>query len=477
MPLGEFNLRDMIMRCHALFALTLVGAWSLSTLSGIADDADRCANATGREGLAACDRVIASAKIVGSGLAFAYHNRGLAELEAGDYDRAIADFDASIRLDPTSAPTFNNRGSAWYAKGDPDRAIADFDKAIQLDPAYAFAYHNRGEIWKDKGDFDRAIADYGKAISFDPGYTAAYTDRALAYEGIGDLARAKEDFHAALTLSGKYSDGQRAQATARARLAVHAPAEQRPAAGAIPSSPPSVLDTGGRRIALVIGNSTYSAVPALSNPRRDAELLARVLRSTGFETVKLLTDLGRERLVEALQAFAREAREADWAVIYFAGHGMEIDGINYLVPIDARLETDRDVKFEAISLDQVLAAVEGARKLRLVMLDACRNNPFIPRMRATTATRAVSRGLAPAEPATGTLVVYAAKHGQTALDGWAGNSPFVAALAKNLPTPGIEINKLFRLVRDDVMAATDGRQEPFTYGSLPGREDYYFVSR
>jgi tetratricopeptide (TPR) repeat protein len=452
----------MIMRCHALFALTLVGAWSFSTLSGIADDADRCANATGREGLAACDRVIASGKIGGSGLASVYYNRGLAELEVRDYDRAIADFDASIRLDPASAPTFNNRGSAWYAKGDPDRAIADFDKAIQLDPAYALAYHNRGEIWKDKGDFNRAIADYGKAIGFDPGYTAAYTDRALAYEGIGDLARAKEDFRAALTLSGKYSDGQRAQAMARERLAVLVPGQQHPAAG---------------RIALVIGNSAYSAVPALSNPRSDAELVSRVLRSTGFATVKLLSDLGRERFVEALQAFAREARLADWAVIYFAGHGIEIDGINYLVPIDARLETDRDVKFETISLDQVLAAVEGAHKLRLVMLDACRNNPFIPRMRATTATRAVSRGLAPTEPATGTLVVYAAKHGQTALDGLAGNSPFVAALAKNLPTPGIEINKLFRLVRDDVMAATDGRQEPFTYGSLPGREDFYFVSR
>jgi tetratricopeptide (TPR) repeat protein len=467
----------MTMRCRALFALTLVGVWGLSTLPGTADDADRCINTIGREGIAACDRVIASGKIGGSRLAFAYYNRGLAELEIGEYDRAIADLDASIRLDPTSASTFNNRGSAWYAKGDPDRAIADFDKAIQLDPAYAFAYNNRGEVWRDKGDFNRAIADYGKAISLDPGYTAAYTNRALAYERIGDLPRAGQDFRTALMMSAKYSDGQRAQATARERLAVLAPADQRPATDVIPPSPPSVPDTGGRRIALVIGNSTYAAAPALSNPSRDTELLAAALRSTGFETVKLLSDLGRERLVDALQTFAREARQADWAVIYFAGHGIEIDGINYLIPVDARLETDRDVQFEAISLDQVLAAVAGARKLHLVMLDACRNNPFIARMRATTATRAVSRGLAPMEPSSGTLVVYAARHGQTALDGDAGNSPFAAALAKNLPTPGIEINKLFRLVRDDVMAATGGRQEPFTYGSLPGREDYYFVSR
>jgi tetratricopeptide (TPR) repeat protein len=457
------------MRCRALFALTL-GVWGFSTLSSIADDADRCVNATGGEAIAACDRVIASGKIAGGRLAFAYYNRGLARLEMDDYDRAIADFDASIRLDAASAQTFNNRGSAWYAKGDRERAIADFDKAIGLDPAYAFAYNNRGEVFKDKGDLNRAIADYDKAIGLDPGYTAAYVNRALAYERTGDPLRAGQDYRAALALSPKYSDGAQAQATARERLAALA-AEQRP-----PLPPPGPGQ--GRRIALVIGNSAYAAAPALANPPRDTQLLAGALRSTGFETVKLVSDLGREKFVDALQAFAREARQADWAVIYFAGHGIEVGGVNYLIPVDARLETDRDVQLEAISLDQVLAAVEGARKLHLVMLDACRNNPFISRMRATTATRAVSRGLAPMEPAAGTLVVYAAKHGQTAFDDVNGqNSPFAAAVAKNLPVAGIEINKLFRLVHDDVMAATDGRQEPFTYGALPGREDYYFVAR
>jgi tetratricopeptide (TPR) repeat protein len=465
------------MRRRALFALTLIGVWGLSTLSGIADDADNCVNASGREGIAACDRVIASGETGARGRAVAYSYRGRAWLKIGEYDRAIADFDASIRLDPANAWTFNNRGSAWYFKGDRDRAIADFDKAIQRDPAYALAYHNRGEVRKDKGDFNGAIADYGDAIGLDPEYTAAYTDRALAYERIGDVTRAEQDFRTALAQPAKYSDGEQAQATARERLAMLAPSEQRLAPGALPSSPPLVHRAEGRRVALVIGNSDYAAVGALSNPRRDTELLATALQRTGFETVERVSDLSREKFVEALEAFAREARQADWAVIYFAGHGIEIGGVNYLIPIDARLETDRDVQLEAISLDQVLAAIEGAHKLRLVILDACRNNPFIPLMRPTTATRAVTRGLAPTEPASGTLIVYAAKHGQTALDGRAGNSPFAAALAKNLTAPGIEVNKLFRLVRDDVMAATDGRQEPFTYGSLPGREDYYFVSR
>ena len=460
-----------------ILTLVLAGVWSLSSLPGITDEVQGCVNATGRDGIAACDGVIASGKLGGRRLAFAYYNRGLTELETGEYDRAIADFDASIRLDSTSASTFNNRASAWYAKGDLDRAMVDFDRAIQLDPAYAFAYHNRGEIWRDKGDFSRAIADYSKAIGFDPGYTAAYTDRALVYERIGDLTRAREDFRAALVPSAKYSDGQRAQATAHERLAALAPAEQRPVVGAVPPSPPLLTDTKEHRIALVIGNSNYAAAPALPNPRRDTELLSEVLRKTGFETVTLESDLGRESFFEALQAFANKAQQADWAIIYFAGHGVEIDGINYLVPVDARLETDRDAQFQAISLEQVLAAVEGAHKLRLVMLDACRDNPFRPRMRMFRATRAVSRGLAPIEPPAGTLVVYAAKHGQSALDGLDGNSPFAAAIAKNLPTPGVEIDKLFRLVRDDVLVATGGRQEPFVYGSLSGREDYYFVSR
>jgi len=176
-----------------------------------------------------------------------------------------------------------------------------------------------------------------------------------------------------------------------------------------------------------------------------------------------------------LRAFARDAERADWAVVYFAGHGIEIGGVNYLIPVDARLETDRDAQFEAVALEQVLGAVEGAKKLRLVVLDACRDNPFAQRMKRTVASRSIGRGLARVEPEGGTLVAYAAKHGEIALDGEGTNSPFVTALLKHMPTPGVEINKLFRLVRDDVMTATGRRQEPFIYGSLPA-EDFFFVA-
>jgi hypothetical protein len=221
----------------------------------------------------------------------------------------------------------------------------------------------------------------------------------------------------------------------------------------------------GTRVALVIGNSNYSAVGHLPNPPRDAAVLARSLRDAGFKIVQVENDLGSEAMRRALRDFSAEAATADWAVIYYAGHGIEIGGQNYLVPIDARLKSDRDVQFEAVPLEQVLTSIEGAKKLRLVILDACRDNPFAQQMTRSVASRF--------EPDGGTLVAYAAKHGQVAQDGEGENSPFVSALVKHIGTPGTEINFLFRKVRDDVLAATGRMQEPFVYGSLPG-ENFYF---
>lgn len=231
-----------------------------------------------------------------------------------------------------------------------------------------------------------------------------------------------------------------------------------------------------RRVALVIGNSQYESVARLPNTQPDADLIASSLREAGFTSVNLSYNLTRERLISALQRFASEAEKADWAVIYYAGHGIEMSGMNYLIPTDAKLKTDRDLQFEAVPLTQVLGAVEGARKLKLVVLDACRDNPFVASMtRSLGATRSIGRGLAQVEPEAGTLVAYAAKHGQVASDGDGGHSPFVISLAKHIATPGLEISRLFRRVTSDVLVATNRRQEPFTYGSLPD-EDFYFRS-
>ena len=137
----------------------------------------------------------------------------------------------------------------------------------------------------------------------------------------------------------------------------------------------------------------------------------------------LAPDLARDQFFTALRDFGREAEKADWAVVYYAGHGMEIGGINYLIPTDAKLAADRDAEGQAVALEQVIAAVSGAHKMRLVMLDACRDNPFEKTMQHTMALKLVSKGLSNIEPEAGFMVVYAAKHGETALDGDALNSP------------------------------------------------------
>jgi uncharacterized caspase-like protein len=217
-------------------------------------------------------------------------------------------------------------------------------------------------------------------------------------------------------------------------------------------------------------------VRALDNPPRDAKLIASTFHDLGFATVTLAPDLTRDKFFAALHDFGAEAEKADWAVVYYAGHGMEIGGVNYLIPTDAKLAADRDAETQAVALEQVIAAVSGARKLRLVMLDACRDNPFEKTMQRTIALKLVSKGLSNIEPEAGFMVVYAAKHGETALDGVSSNSPFATALARDIKEPRIEVRKLFDIVRDDVWSASKHQQQPFTYGSPPGREDFYFVA-
>jgi Caspase domain len=229
-----------------------------------------------------------------------------------------------------------------------------------------------------------------------------------------------------------------------------------------------------RRVALVIGNANYVEVGKLGNPLKDADLVAASLRRAGFDSVDVKRNLGKAPMEAALREFGDKADGAEVALIYYAGHGVEAGGQNYLIPVDAKLARDRDLEVEATRLDTVLRLVEGAR-LRVVVLDACRNNPFVAQMQRSAKTRSIGRGLAAVEPEGETLVVYAAKAGATAADGDGGNSPFAEALAKRLPQPGLEISLLFRTVRDDVLTKTARTQEPFSYGSLSGTE-FFFVA-
>jgi formylglycine-generating enzyme required for sulfatase activity len=224
-----------------------------------------------------------------------------------------------------------------------------------------------------------------------------------------------------------------------------------------------------KRIALVMGNSAYQKVPPLPNPTNDAGAMSAMLKGAGFDVVDLKLDLKATEMRRALRDFSDNARNADVAIVYFAGHGVEIEGVNYLIPVDAVLERDIDAFDEAIPLDRILTVIEPAKQLRLVILDACRDNPFRRTMKHTLASRAVGRGLVMVEPASpNTMIAYAAKAGSTAADGDDKNSPFTAALVKHLPRPGLDLRKAFGFVRDDVLKATRNRQEPFVYGSLGG---------
>ena len=226
-----------------------------------------------------------------------------------------------------------------------------------------------------------------------------------------------------------------------------------------------------KRVALVIGNSAYKNVAKLTNPANDAALFGGMLSKAGFDAVDVKFDLNVVDMRKALREFGTKARDADVAVIYYAGHGIELDGNNYLIPTDATLETDTDVFDEAFPLDRVLFAIEPARQLRLVILDACRDNPFARSMRRTVASRAVGRGLAKVEPSSpNTVIAFAAKAGSTASDGDSSNSPFALALVERLPTPGLDLRKALGFVRDDVLKNTGYKQEPYVYGSLGGND-------
>jgi tetratricopeptide (TPR) repeat protein len=458
------------------------------------------------------------------------NSRGWAYEQKGDDDRAMEDYNLVLQARPNQALVLNNRGTLYLRKGNLQAALDDFNAATKSNPNLYFAHTNRARVLTANGDFEGALANLAEAERIDPNgyqvrnyrcitYTAmsrfeqaiadcngllekapknqfVLVSRANAYLAKGDLAAALKDYDFALGLNPNNvrAHAGRGQLFEKKRDLAQARVEYRSASFALTPfdnfetmlarkmagqrlaalTPPG--SGAARRIALIIGNGAYKNVRELPNPPRDTKLIADALRGVGFQTVTLANDLTRDKFFEALHGFAREAERADWAVVYYAGHGLEIGGVNYLVPVDAKLATDRDAETEAVALEQVLAAVGGARKLRLVMLDACRDNPFAPTMQRTIALKLVDKGLSNIEPGAGFMVVYAAKHGETALDGEGVNSPFAVAVAREIKEPRVEVRKLFDIIRDDVWTASKHQQQPFTYGSPPGREDFYFVA-
>jgi multidrug efflux pump subunit AcrA (membrane-fusion protein) len=225
-----------------------------------------------------------------------------------------------------------------------------------------------------------------------------------------------------------------------------------------------------KRVALVVGNSAYQNVPALKDPVNDAEAIASMFQKVGF-TVYKTTNVSNLDFKRALRRFEDATTDADISVVYYSGHGIEIHGINYLIPVDAKLAYDADAEDEAVTLERLVASVSGAKRLSLVLLDACRDNPFTATMKRRSASpQGTSSGLAYAQPtAAHILIAYAAKAGEASIDdGNSDQSVFAAALLNNLFIPGLDIRLALGRVRGEVLRKTNYQQEPFVYGSLGG---------
>lgn len=223
-----------------------------------------------------------------------------------------------------------------------------------------------------------------------------------------------------------------------------------------------------KRVALVIGNSTYDAVRPLRNPRNDAEDVADKLRSLGFEVIDGI-DLDRAAIATRVSAFGRAAAKADIALFYYAGHGLQARGHNYIVPRDARIEYEEEIELFLFPLDQVMRQMERGKGSHLIFLDACRNNPFegrIVRSESDRSAVALQNGLSRMETGEGVFIAYATSPGAVASDGEGRNSPFTAALLRHIGDPGVALSEMMIRVRNEVVSASGGRQTPWDSSSL-----------
>lgn len=230
-----------------------------------------------------------------------------------------------------------------------------------------------------------------------------------------------------------------------------------------------------KRVALVIGNSAYVKSSVLANPANDAAEMARALTEAGFEVIAGL-DLDKRAFDMKVRDFARALNNADVALFFYAGHALQVSGRNYLVPVDASMDRERDLDFETVGVDFILRQMEIDRenKTNLVFLDACRDNPLARNLARSMGTRSasISQGLAQVQTGVGTFISYSTQPGNVALDGSGANSPFTTALVKGLREPGRNLTSVMIDVRKDVLAVTGGKQVPWDHSSLTG--DFYF---
>ncbi|GAX41227.1 peptidase C14 caspase catalytic subunit p20 [Tolypothrix sp. NIES-4075] len=240
----------------------------------------------------------------------------------------------------------------------------------------------------------------------------------------------------------------------------------------LPSSQKLLAVASQKRVALVIGNSRYLPGMELNNPINDAEDMSKVLRELGFDVIKVV-DADKKQMEIALEKFHYKLAQGSVGMFYYAGHGLQVDGENYLIPTDAKLITQKDVVYEALPVGKVQNIMEESKTdVNIIILDACRDNPFSRRWNRSTA----ARGLAPIETASGFYIAFATRPGAVASDGGSKNGTFTSYLLKYIKTPNITIENLFKKVRQGVFEETNKRQIPWDSSSLIGEFSFNPVS-
>ncbi len=431
----------------------------------------------------------------------AYVSRALAYYKMGQYDRAIQDYDQAIRLKPNDASAYVGRGLAYDDKGQPDRAIQDYDQAIRLKPDYAEAYVGRGLAYDDKGQYDRAIQDYDQAIRLKPDFADAYYNRGVAYAGKGELDRAIQDYDQAIRLNPDDAEAFNGRGVARNHKGLydraiedlnralqlnrsHAKAwgnrgfsylkkgtlrdldqaiadseqalkldpnltyvrtnldEARRAKETLLAQAAAVKN--GRRIALVIGNSVYANEALLPNAVHDAEDVAAALKSLGYEIFGYpKANFTKADLEREIESFRKASIGATAAIVWYSGHGREAldkddpNSRDWIIPVEAVIKTAEDVGKRSVSLDTLKTAVRGAKDLRLVVVDACRDTASYTGFRGATRFRDPDK-------LDGVVIVYSTSPGDRARDGQGRNSPFAQAFLEAVRAkPNADVRLLF----------------------------------
>ncbi len=447
----------------------------------------------------------------------AYHYRAWAYYLTGQIDQAIRDYDEAIRLSPGEAEAYVNRGLARcmrefdgaledFAKGiklEPnannyfgrshcykrhqqyDRAIADLDRVVELEPKNASFRSARAETYAAAGDFARAIEDYSAAIRLQPGNPLYFGHRGDAHFGLGQYERAFQDYDQAIKLGPNNSwlgylfrcraylrkgglaefdqaiaDCEHALKLDPALAAAKSYRDEARAAKEALLAQANAAATGAR-VALIIGNSVYLNAPRLPNARNDVEDVANELKKLGYRVFGFPeTDFTRSGMILEIEAFKKASIGSAAAVVWYSGHGQQMveDGADFandfVIPIDAKIDSRADVARNAIRLDTLKTAVLAAKRLRMVVIDACRNNPFYTGERA-------SRGMGRSPPTQGVLLIQSTQPGNVAQDGDSRNSPFAKAfLAEIRKGAKRDVRQLFSAVQGGTMGFTRNEQKP-----------------